>query len=213
MNSVDNPILNGTLYVVSAPSGAGKTSLVRALLESSAGLGVAVSHTTRPMRSGEQDGINYHFTNATTFRRMSANDEFLEWAEVFGHLYGTSISAAQKVLADGCDLILEIDWQGAAQVRQKIAGARSIFILPPSLDALKERLENRGQDDAETVNRRMSSALHELSHWREYDYLIINDRFDDALAELTAIVNGQGDNYATATRAADISELISDLLP
>jgi len=204
---------SGQLFVISAPSGAGKTSLVRALMESSDTTGVAISHTTRARRPEETDGINYHFVSEAEFTAMVDRGEFLEWAKVFGHLYGTSTSAVNLVLDEGKHLILEIDWQGAAQVRQKLPGTLTIFIFPPSLNALRVRLENRAQDDVETVDKRMSAAFEELSHWREFDYLIVNDRFDVALAELQAVVAGKGANYHREKQLKALGPLIEDLLP
>jgi guanylate kinase len=178
----------GTLFTISAPSGAGKTSLVNALLAGQdTRVCVSVSHTTRPGRPGETDGVNYHFVNRDTFVALQEAGEFLESAEVFGNLYGTSRAWVQSQLDMGKDVILEIDWQGAAQVRQALSDVRSIFILPPSLQTLLERLTNRGQDDQATINRRMEQARNEMSHYHEADFLIINDSFEQALADLSAI--------------------------
>lgn len=149
----------GTLYIISAPSGAGKTSLVKALLDQIETVRVSVSHTTRSMRPGEIDGVNYHFTSRETFLELVGHGDFLEHAEVFGNLYGTSQSTVEKTLAEGHDLILEIDWQGAEQVRRALPQARSIFILPPSQKDLRERLTNRGQDDSSVIDRRMAEAV------------------------------------------------------
>lgn len=178
---------HGTLYIVSAPSGAGKTSLVKALIDELSFIRVSVSHTTRPMRPGEVDGINYHFTERTEFQAMIERGDFLEHAEVFGNFYGTSHPWVKQTLAQGYDLILEIDWQGAQQVRRLAPDARSIFIVPPSREALRQRLNSRGQDNDEVIERRMLQASSEISHYVEYDYLIINDRFHDALHELKSI--------------------------
>ncbi len=177
----------GTLYIVSAPSGAGKTSLVTALLQDLSFVRVSVSHTTRAARPGETDGVNYHFTHVDDFRAMISRGEFLEHAKVFGNFYGTSHPWVRQTLARGHDLILEIDWQGAQQVRRLAPDARSIFILPPSTGALRQRLNNRGQDGDEIIDRRMQQAAAEMSHYVEYDYLIINDDFDQALNELKSI--------------------------
>ncbi|GAC1031721.1 guanylate kinase [Pseudomonas sp. No.21] len=177
----------GTLYIVSAPSGAGKTSLVKALIDAEPQVRVSVSHTTRGMRPGEVDGINYHFVGREQFVQMLEHGDFLEHAEVFGNLYGTSQRWLQKTLAEGFDLILEIDWQGAQQVRHLMPQAKSVFILPPSQEALRQRLDNRGQDSAEIIERRMREAVSEMSHYVEYDYLVINDDFDVALEDLKAI--------------------------
>jgi len=178
----------GTLYTISAPSGAGKTSLVNALLnQGDTRLCVSVSHTTRPRRPGETHGVNYHFVSREEFLTMRAAGTFLESAEVFGNLYGTSALWVQSQLSSGMDVILEIDWQGADQVRQLI-DTKSIFILPPSLETLQQRLDNRGQDDQATIDRRMRQARDEISHYGAADYLIINDDFDTALDDLRAIV-------------------------
>jgi len=202
----------GQLFVISAPSGAGKTSLVRALMERSDTTGVAISHTTRARRPEETDGINYHFVTEVEFTAMVDDGEFLESATVFEHLYGTSTSAVNLILHQGKHLILEIDWQGAAQVRQKLPGAQSIFIFPPSLSALRDRLETRAQDDVETVDKRMSAAFEELSHWREFDYLIVNDHFDTALAELQAVIAGDGTGHHRNKQLKALGSLIKELL-
>ncbi len=177
----------GTLFIISAPSGAGKTSLVKALLERDSRVVVSVSHTTRPQRPGEQQGTDYHFVDHATFDRMIAVGEFLEYAEVFTNKYGTSQQWVQQQLDSGLDVILEIDWQGAAQVRQLMPESRSVFILPPSREALQQRLTGRGQDSEEVIALRMREAISEMSHYPEYDFLIINDQFDVALDELAAI--------------------------
>ena len=177
----------GTLYIISAPSGAGKTSLVKALIDAEPQIRVSVSHTTRAMRPGEADGVNYHFVEREEFVKMIEHGDFLERAEVFGNLYGTSQSHLQQTLDEGHDLILEIDWQGAEQVRQVMPKARSIFILPPSQEALRQRLDNRGQDSDDIIDGRMREAVSEMSHYVDYDYLIINDDFAHALDDLKAI--------------------------
>jgi guanylate kinase len=181
----------GTLYTVSAPSGAGKTSLVKALLEAVANIRVSVSHTTRAMRPGEEDGINYHFVDEATFITMINNSAFLEHAKVFSHYYGTAQDWVEGILANGEDVILEIDWQGAEQTRRLLPGCVGIFILPPSLKALEERLNGRGQDDSTVINNRLAEAQEEMSHLVEADYLVINDDFDTALSELRAIILSQ----------------------
>jgi guanylate kinase len=177
----------GTLYIVSAPSGAGKTSLVKALIDAQPSIRLSVSHTTRAMRPGEQHGVNYHFVERTDFLGLIEHGDFLEHAEVFGNLYGTSQSTLQQTLDEGHDLILEIDWQGAEQVRRLMPQARSIFILPPSQQALRQRLTNRGQDSDEIIEGRMREAVSEMSHYVEYDFLVINDDFATALEDLKAI--------------------------
>ncbi len=177
----------GTLYIISAPSGAGKSSLVKALIDIEPQIRVSVSHTTRAMRPGEENGVHYHFVEREEFVKMIEHGDFLEHAEVFGNLYGTSQSYLQQTLDEGHDLILEIDWQGAEQVRKLMPQARSIFILPPSQQALRERLDKRGQDSAEIIDGRMREAVSEMSHYVDYDYLIINDDFAKALDDLKAI--------------------------
>lgn len=178
----------GTLYTVSAPSGAGKTSLVKALIENDSQVTVSVSHTTRPVRPGEINGINYHFVEHETFLGMLGESAFLEHAQVFENFYGTSKAWVEETLASGRDVILEIDWQGAAQVRKLMPGTVGIFILPPSQQALQERLTGRGQDEQSVIDKRMAQAIDEMSHYVETDYLVINDDFITALAELRAIM-------------------------
>ena len=182
---------HGRLYIISAPSGAGKTSLVAALLKADSTIEVSVSHTTRKSRPGEQDGINYHFVDVQSFEKLISEDAFLEHAKVFDNYYGTSRAWIESRLAAGQDVILEIDWQGAQQVRKIMPDAMSIFILPPSKDALRSRLMGRGQDSEEIIERRMSEAESESSHYGEYDYLVINDDFDVALADLVSIFRAQ----------------------
>ncbi len=200
----------GTLYIVSAPSGAGKTSLVKALVDAQPQVRVSVSHTTRAMRPGEVDGVNYHFVTREDFLERLERNEFLEHAEVFGNLYGTSQRWLEQTLEDGYDLILEIDWQGAQQVRRLMPQARSIFILPPTQDALRQRLTNRGQDSDETIERRMREAVSEMSHYVEYDYLVINDDFAHALADLQAIF--RANQLRQATQQQRYGSLLSQLL-
>ncbi len=178
----------GTLFTVSAPSGAGKTSLVKALVQRTPQLRVSVSHTTRAMRPGEVNGVNYHFVDTATFNAMRDANAFLEHAQVFAHAYGTSSAWVQQVLNEGSDVILEIDWQGAAQVRKLMPEAISLFILPPSKACLRERLTGRGQDSHAVIEARMAEAQNELSHYNEAHYLIINDDFDVALDDLQAII-------------------------
>ena len=178
----------GNLYVVAAPSGAGKTTLVRLLLEQEAGVSLSVSFTTRPPRPNEQDGRDYHFVDATAFRAMIARHEFLEWAEVHGNLYGTSKTWISERLASGNDVLLEINWQGARQVRSLFPGAIGIFILPPSLEELARRLTGRGTDSADVIARRLAAAEAEMRHAGEFDYVIINDILEQALDDLRAVV-------------------------
>lgn len=200
----------GTLYIVSAPSGAGKTSLVKALVDAQPQVRVSVSHTTRAMRPGEVDGVNYHFVTREDFLERLERNEFLEHAEVFGNLYGTSQRWLEQTLEEGYDLILEIDWQGAQQVRRLMPQARSIFILPPTQDALRQRLTNRGQDSDEIIERRMREAVSEMSHYVEYDYLVINDDFAHALADLQAIF--RANQLRQATQQQRYGSLLRQLL-
>jgi guanylate kinase len=179
--------MTGTLYIISAPSGAGKTSLVKALLERIDGVAVSVSHTTRAPRPGEVDGVDYHFVDPQTFERMVAGGEFLEHAQVFGNSYGTCRATLLERLEAGEDVILEIDWQGARQVFAAFPQAVKVFILPPSRAALHQRLTGRGQDSEEVIQRRMADAVSEMRHHDEYHYLIFNDDFDTALADLLAL--------------------------
>ena len=178
----------GTLYIISAPSGAGKTSLVRDLVSSMDDVVVSVSHTTRPRREGEQDGVDYHFVDKDAFLSMVEHSAFLEHARVFDNFYGTSQKHVEQQLLSGKNVILEIDWQGARQVRRLMDESQSIFILPPSRKALRERLQNRGQDAEDVIERRMQDAVNEMSHYAEFDYLIVNDDFDQALNELKCIL-------------------------
>ena len=181
----------GTLYVISAPSGAGKTSLVAGMLRNDHKLGVSVSHTTRSMREGEQNGVSYHFVSREEFEAMIAEGDFLEHADVFGNYYGTSQVWVREALTRGQDVILEIDWQGASQVRRLIPECVGIFIVPPSPEVLRERLVGRGTDSPEAVERRLAEAREECRHAVEFDFLVVNDDFDIALADLLAIVRDQ----------------------
>lgn len=181
----------GLLFVVSAPSGAGKTSLVASLLAQLPGIAVCISHTTRLPRSKEVNGVNYHFIDRAEFESMITDGAFLEFASVFGNFYGTSIKAVQTALDSGQDLILEIDWQGAAQIRQLLPNALSIFILPPDLATLELRLRARGQDDDTVIRGRLSKAVEEMSHWSEFDFLVVNDDFTRASADMVAIVRSE----------------------
>ena len=177
----------GTLYVLSAPSGAGKTSLLAALRGLRPEIAVSVSHTTRSPRPGEEDGVHYHFTNPETFLSMVEGHAFLEHARVFDHYYGTSRAEVEALLAEGRDVVLEIDWQGAQQVRRAAPECLSIFILPPSREALESRLRGRGQDGDEVIRRRLDGAMEETAHYGEFDYLVANRDFDRALADLEAV--------------------------
>lgn len=181
----------GNLFIVSAPSGAGKTSLLRELLQADPGLVLSVSHTTRAPRPGERDGVDYHFVSVDEFMALAGEGAFLEQAQVFDNYYGTSQAGVQSQLEEGLDVVLEIDWQGARQVRKIFPAAISIFVIPPSIAALRERLSGRGQDDETVIERRMRDAKNELSHYAEYDYLVVNDRFEDALDDLACIVRSE----------------------
>jgi guanylate kinase len=200
----------GRLFVISAPSGAGKTSLVKALVESTPEISVSISHTTRAMRTGEQDGVNYHFVTVETFQELVKKSAFLEHAQVFDNYYGTSRDSVLEQLAQGDDLILEIDWQGARQVCDEIPGAVGIFILPPSREELERRLQSRGQDSDEIIARRMQDAKSEISHYKEFDYIVINDDFETALTELREITQAQGQQGEVQQRK--VRQLLADLL-
>ncbi|TAN02058.1 MAG: guanylate kinase [Rhodanobacteraceae bacterium] len=180
----------GTLFIVAAPSGAGKSTLVNALLAREPDLSLSISHTTRAPRPGDVDGVQYHFVDRATFDRMVAHGDFLEHADVFGNCYGTSRSAVEPLLREGRDVLLEIDWQGAAQVRRAMPECVSIFILPPSRAELERRLRARGTDSEVTIERRLAASREEISHAGEFDCIVVNDRFDDAVAALQAIVHG-----------------------
>lgn len=200
----------GTLYTVSAPSGAGKTSLVNALIQRCPELLVSVSHTTRPIRPGETHGVDYHFIDEAGFLAMLEKAEFLEHARVFGNLYGTSSVWVEEQLQAGRDVILEIDWQGAQQIGKLRPDAKAIFILPPSRAALEQRLNDRGQDDPETIAARMKEAEQEISHYVESDFLVVNQDFDQALAELEAIVVSQ--RLRTSRQLSVLSEMLESLI-
>jgi len=200
----------GTLFIVSAPSGAGKTSLVNALLDSTPDIKVSVSYTTRAIRPGETDGVNYHFVTREVFIERIQQGDFLESAEVFGNYYGTSQRWVKEQLASGDDIILEIDWQGAQQVRKLMPGVVSIFILPPSRKTLLERLRTRGQDDETIIAKRYAEAANEMSHYSESDFIVINDDFQQALGDLQAIVRSQRLRQERQNRIRQ--QLITDLL-
>jgi len=179
----------GSLFIIAAPSGAGKTSLVNALLKKDARLALSISHTTRSPRPGEIDGQHYHFVSEAKFERMVGAGDFMEHARVFDHFYGTNRHTVAGQLEQGRDVILEIDWQGARQVRAVFPDCCSIFIIPPSLGSLRKRLEGRGQDSEEVIQRRMRDAQAEISHWDEFEYLVVNDDFNAALDELMSIID------------------------
>ena len=180
-------VSKGILYIISAPSGAGKTSLVRAVVETLPDVVVSVSHTTRKMREGEVNGKDYHFIDAAQFEQMVADGDFLEHASVFGNSYGTSRQHIQDQLSSGKDVILEIDWQGARQIRQLLSECSSIYILPPSVQTLRQRLRGREQDSDDVIEARMHEAVSEMTHYAEFDYIVINDDFDQARDELASI--------------------------
>ena len=200
----------GHLYVVAAPSGAGKTTLVRLLFENDPGICVSISTTTRAPRPGEEDGREYHFVDVDDFLEMVSRGEFLEWAEVHGNYYGTSKSWIQAQMSAGNDVLLEIDWQGAQQVRKAFPAAVGIFILPPSLDALKARLSGRGTDSAEIIARRIAAARDEMRHVGEFDYVIINDDLQQALGNLISVVSASRLQYETQRQRH--AELFATLL-
>ena len=202
--------MSGTLYIISAPSGAGKTSLVDALVRAVPDLRVSVSHTTRAMRPGEVDGVHYHFVDQERFAAMVAEGAFLEHARVFGNLYGTSRDQVLRSLEADIDVILEIDWQGARQVRRAMPDAVSVFVLPPSREELERRLRGRNQDSDEVIARRMQEAVNEMSHFDEYDYLIVNEVFEHALAYLHALVRAR--RLRREAQVKRLKQRIDDLL-
>ncbi|KOO56966.1 guanylate kinase [Rheinheimera sp. KL1] len=183
--------LLGNLFIISAPSGAGKSTLINALLKQDADMQLSVSHTTRSPRPGETDGVQYHFTDVSSFKQLIAQDQFIEWAEVFGNYYGTSKAALADKLAQGIDVFLDIDWQGARQIKQQLPFVTSIFILPPSVEALEQRLNQRGQDSAEVIAGRMAKARDEISHANEYDYWVVNDDLETAVQQFSGIIQSQ----------------------
>ncbi len=182
-------VSHGNLYVIAAPSGTGKTTLVKALVENIPKIMVSISHTTRPQRPNEKHGTNYYFISRSEFEKMIAHQDFLEYATIFDHLYGTSKSWVEKKLSEGIDVILEIDWQGHQQIKQLFPDSISIFILPPSLNDLRERLIKRNQDHPDVIQKRLADVKTTIPHLREFDYLVINDDFEKALNDLTLIVN------------------------
>jgi guanylate kinase len=200
----------GKLYVIAAPSGAGKTSLLQALMRRRPEVEFSVSCTTRRPRPGEKDGKDYHFINREEFERLKAAGEFIEHANVFGNLYGTRRSVVEAALAAGRDLILEIDWQGAQQVRERLPEAVQVFILPPSRAELETRLRKRGSDTEDAIARRLKESTLEMSHWREFDHVIVNRDFDRSLADLEAIFEGRGE--ASSPRRDELTTLTKELL-
>ena len=202
--------VRGTLYIVSAPSGAGKTSLVRALLNEVEGVRVSVSYTTRPPRPGERDDIDYHFVDSAAFETMVRDERFLEHARVFDHCYGTARASVEAILARGEDVILEIDWQGAGQVRRLMPEAVSVFILPPSRAVLEARIRGRKQDSEQVIGRRMQDAVSEMSHYAEYDFLLLNDDFERACGDLEAIIRAR--RLRGPTQCVRLAPLLEQLL-
>lgn len=202
--------MKGQLYVISAPSGAGKTSLVTALVAKLEDVVISISHTTRPPRVGETDGKHYHFVDKEKFQQLIHANDFLEYAEVFDNFYGTSASEVNTLLAEGKDIILEIDWQGAEQIRQRYDDVISIFILPPSCNELEVRLKNRCQDSDEVIQRRLSDAMSDMSNCRAFDYIVINDNFDTALQHLQGIF--QSHRLTTHRVIARNDPLINELI-
>ncbi|MDG6431360.1 guanylate kinase [Glaesserella parasuis] len=202
----------GNLYIISAPSGAGKSSLINALLSDlpRSQVQLSISHTTRNPRPGEEHGVHYYFTQHDEFKRLVEQGHFLEWAEVFGNYYGTSLPMIERSLEQGIDVFLDIDWQGARQIREKVPNVKTIFILPPSKAELEKRLIVRGQDSAETIAKRMSEAVSEMSHYNEFDYVIVNDDFQTALSELKSILTAE--RLKQAVQAERYQFLIASLL-
>jgi guanylate kinase len=200
----------GRLYVVAAPSGAGKTSLVKALVEREPRLRFSVSYTTRKARPNEVEGRDYHFVTHAQFKEMADGGEFLEHAQVFDNFYGTSLRAVEDALQGGELLLLEIDWQGARQVRARLPAARGIFILPPTRAALEQRLKARSTDSEEVIERRLKDAARDIAHWTEFDYVVVNDTFETAVEELLAIIHERGEALAAAR--PQVTRLAQELL-
>lgn len=206
----DQPQSRGRVFVLAAPSGGGKTSLIRALIERDDRLQPSVSHTTRPARPAERDGEHYYFVDEGEFRDLIDRDAFLEYALVFGDFKGTSRQEVARRLATGHDVLLDIDWQGARQVRESMPDSRSIFILPPSLEVLHRRLAERAQDSPEVIRRRMRDARSEISHWDEFDFVVINDVFEDSIKELQSIINHGRPAHPIPTEK--LQKLVEELL-
>ena len=200
----------GKLFVIAAPSGAGKTSLVKALLERMPQLHVSISHTTRNKRPTEQAGREYYFVSVPEFERLVGHGEFLEHARVFDNYYGTARQPVEAELAKGQDVVLEIDWQGAQQVRKALPECQTIFILPPSRRALEDRLRNRATDSNEVIERRLRDAVGDMTHWREFDYVVVNDTFEHAVGDLMRIVSGDGDSLRAGR--PELRALLEELL-
>lgn len=202
--------MKGNLFVISSPSGAGKSSLIGALLDKHRDMQVSVSHTTRAPRPGEENGVHYHFVEQAEFKSLIDQNGFYEWAEVFGNYYGTSRQAIEDQLSQGIDVFLDIDWQGARQMKQLVPEIITLFILPPSQTELRSRLNKRGQDSEEVINKRMEQAQSEMSHYDEYDYVLLNDDFEQTLQQFENIVLGQ--RARLLNQQAKYSDLITDLL-
>ena len=200
---------SGRLYVIAAPSGAGKTSLVKALMEREPRIQFSVSYTTRAPRPNEIPGRDYHFVTPERFQTMVANGEFLEYAKVFDNSYGTAVHTVQEALSNGEQLLLEIDWQGARQVRARLPEALTIFILPPSRAALEQRLRGRSTDSDQVIQRRLQDAANDLGHWNEFDYVVVNDRFEQALNDLQAIVENRGSHLRSGR--AEVAKFAAQL--
>lgn len=201
---------HGRLFVIAAPSGAGKTSLVKALLARKPDLHVSISYTTRKRRPTEEDGREYHFVSVDEFQQLVAQGQFLEHAQVFDNYYGTGRRPVERELARGNNVVLEIDWQGAQQVRRSLPACVTVFILPPSRTALEQRLRNRQTDSAEVIARRLADAVGDMSHWKEFDYVVVNDDFQRAVEDLACIVDGSG--AALKAARAELAPLLGDLL-
>jgi guanylate kinase len=210
MASADTSRSRGQLFVIAAPSGAGKTSLVKALLARKPDLRVSISHTTRARRPTEEHGREYYFVPVPEFRERVAHGEFLEHAQVFDNYYGTGRAPVNEQLGQGRNVVLEIDWQGARQVRAAMPEARTIFILPPSRQALEERLRNRKTDSEEVIARRLRDAVGDMSHWNEFDYVVVNHDFDRAVTDLCSIIDGQGGPLLS--NRSDLAPLLGELL-
>jgi guanylate kinase len=200
----------GRLFVIAAPSGAGKTSLVKALLQRKPELHVSVSYTTRPKRPTEEDGREYHFVSVGDFQRLRDQGQFLEYAQVFDNFYGTGRRPVETELARGNNVVLEIDWQGAQQVRRTLPECVTIFILPPSRSSLEDRLRNRRTDSEQVIARRLRDAVGDMSHWNEFNYVVVNDDFDRAVGDLVSIVEGRGE--ALDASRPQLRGLVSELL-
>jgi guanylate kinase len=200
----------GKLFVIAAPSGAGKTSLVKALLARMPELHVSISHTTRSKRPTEEHGREYYFVSVPEFQQLVEKDEFLEHARVFDNYYGTARQPVEAQLSQGHDVVLEIDWQGARQVRRAMPDSKTIFILPPSRRALEERLRNRATDSIEVIARRLRDAVGDMSHWREFDYVVVNDDFEHAVNDLMRIVSGKGEDLRAGR--PQLQPLLAELL-